>query len=178
MKYLMSLFVLVLLCSPMLAQTIDNNRHKLEKQSNESIYVDSLDISTLYKKYYSDANFLDHSYGYESINKINKLRKWSRDVEKMGYASMLGVFFLNGYLADKYDWSLWVDIPCAVVVCGAVFYTFDRWSNKLEKRASAIEEQTAYLIQVGNSWDIGVTKYTNRYDDSYNALGFGFKVMF
>lgn len=174
----MSLFVLVLLCSPMLAQTIDNNRHKLEKQSNESIYVDSLDMSTFYKKYYSEANFLDHSYGYERINKINKLKKWSRDVEKMGYASMLGVMFLNGYLANKYDWSLWIDIPCAAVVGCAVFYTFNRWSNRLEERATSIEEQTAYVIQVGNSLDIGVTKYTNRCDDSCNALGFGFKVMF
>ena len=177
MKYLMNLLVFVFFSSHMFAQNHSKEEYSLE-QNNISIYEDTLDMKKLYKKYYSEVNFLDHSYGYERINKINKLRKWSRDVEKMGYASMLGVMFLNGYLADKYDWSLWIDIPCATVVSCAMIYTFNRWSNRLEERAAAIEEQTAYLIQVGSSFDIGVTKYTNRFDDSCNALGFGLKVMF
>lgn len=176
MKYLLTTYLLLLLSLQMFAQEI--KKENLLEQHQQIIVGDTLDFSVAFTNYYDNISFLNHHYDYERINEINKLRKWSRDVEIAGYASFFAILFLNGYLVEKYDWSLWIDIPCTVVISCAVMYTFNKWSGNLKKRAEALEEHTAYFYHVGDKLDIGLAKYTSRYDSSYSGVGLGFKVLF
>lgn len=176
MKYLLTTYLLLLFSSQMFAQEI--KKENLLEQYQQIMVGDTLDVSATFMNYYDNISFLNHQYDYERINEINKLRKWSRDVEIAGLASIFAILFLNGYLAEKNDWSLWIDIPCAVAISCAVIYTFNKWSDNLKKRAEVLEEHTAYFYHVGDRLDIGLAKYTNRYDSKYSGVGLGFKVLF
>ena len=117
-------------------------------------------------------------FDYELNNQINILQKRSKDVILTGLITMLGIMFVNAELAYEYDWSLWIDIPCATVVAMGAMVPFVLWSQKLSEQASSLEQQTAYVVNLGDRLDMGITRYTSYNNICSNAVGVGLKVSF
>lgn len=140
--------------------------------------VDSLDYPVLTEDFYQNVTFLNQEFDYETKNKINRLNMWSREVMTAGFVTLLGVMFGNAILANKYDWSLWIDIPCASVIGLASMWPFVLWSNHLKEKAESLSSQTVYLYNINCRMDLGATSFTNHHDHSLRAIGVGLKVNF
>lgn len=136
------------------------------------------DIHSLYRNYYDNSTFLNHSFDYEIKNKIKSLRSSSKDVLLAGALTEIGLLLINALLVEKYDWSLWIDIPCVAIVGTAVLVPFIVWQDKLLDQASALEQQTAYLVDIGDNIDMGITMYASNKDMNTNAIGLGIKFSF
>lgn len=120
------------------------------------------ELPLLTEQFFMEQNFLSHEYNQEIKNKVSRLRMWSRDVAVAGTVALLGVMAVNGILVSNNDWSLWIDIPCATVVGMGVMIPFFTWSNRLSKKADALEAQTAFLWHTSKNMELGMTRFDTR----------------
>lgn len=146
--------------------------------STITITSDSTELPVLSKHFYQDMNFINKTYNYETKNKAERLKMWSREVETIGYATLLGIISVNAILANNNNWSLWIDIPCVTVVAIASMYPFYIWSHHLKKKAELLSSQTVYLYNINRYLDIGAASFTNTQNHSLQAVGIGLKVKF
>lgn len=130
----------------------------------------------LINDYYKNANFLNHTYDYETTNNIKYLKMQARNVLVLGFTIDLGLMAIGSALSLKYDWPLWAYIPVATVIAMGTAYSFILWSNSIKQKANAIEEHSIYLQKINDNIDLGVTRYINKNDRSDNALGLALKI--
>ena len=130
----------------------------------------------LINDYYKNTSFLNHTYDYETTNKIKYLRMQARNVMILGFTVNLGLLAIGSVLALEHEWSLWAYIPVATVITMGTAYPFFIWSNSLKQKANAIEEYSIYLHKINENIDLGVTRYINKKDRSDNALGLALKI--
>ena len=144
--------------------------------STVAVVSDSTELPILTEQFYRDVNFINQTYDYETKNKVERLKMWSREVKAMGYATLGGVLIVNAVLANHNDWSYWIDIPCATVVAMASMYPFIVWSNHLKKKAESLCSQTVYLFNITRHLGMGAVGFTNTQTHSVQAVGIGLKV--
>lgn len=133
---------------------------------------------SLIDSYYQDGSFLNHSYSYELGNRIKQLRMQKRNVVTFGFLATMGTIAYGAFLAEKYDWSLWVYIPCASVIGICETACFVSWALNLEKKAAALEQQTSYMLSMKGNIDLGLTRYGVRGQESVEGFGLAIKFNF
>ena len=161
---------------PLSAQQLPQHAASYNDATSITIVSDSTDLPILSEQFYRDVIFINQTYDYETKNKVKRLKRWSGEVMTAGYATFLGVLFVNGALAINNDWSLWIDIPCAVVVAMASMHPFIVWSNHLKKKAESLSSQTVYLFNINRHLGMGAVSFTNNQMHSLQAVGIGLKV--
>lgn len=150
----------------------------ISAQVNDKIDLHTQENFSLIESYYQDGSFLDHSYGYELNNRIKQIRMQQRHVITLGLLTTLGTLVGGGYLAVEYDWSLWAYIPCITVISLCETAGFVIWAYDLESKATALEQQTSYMLSVNDNIDLGMTRYAMRGNEYVNGLGLAIKLNF
>lgn len=150
----------------------------VDQDLRDVVIIDSLDLPILTEEFYHNVTFLNQQFDYETKNRINRLKMWSREVMTAGFVTMLGVVAVNCVIANKNDWSLWIGIPCATVVSVASMYPFILWSKHLKEKAESISSQTVYLYNINRHLELGATRFTNNHNCSLQAIGIGLKLNF
>lgn len=179
MKHIIILALLTFFSAlPLSAQQLSLHTDNNSDASTVTIVIDSTELPILTDYFYQDANFINHSFDYETKNKVERLKMWSREVDTIGYMTLLGIMFVNAALAANNDWSLWIDIPCVSVVAIASMYPFMVWSKHLKKKAESLSSQTVYLYNINRYVDLGAVSFTNTQTHSLQAVGIGLKVNF
>lgn len=154
------------------AQEATENEHvKVEVISSDSICLPKITLD-----FYNEVNFLEHAYDYDRKVKISQLKCRQRDVGKIAYATIIGIVYINSYLAVEYDWNLWIDVPCATAVAFASFYSFMIWQNRLQAKIDALSAETVYLCPISDDVNFGLAHFSSNM--SYNAFGIGIKMSF
>ena len=174
----MRMFLLTLLFVVISPQLMAFESRADSLQIERRVKCDTLVFDNLYKNYYDSTDYLLHSYDYDRIQEINNLYKWSREVQTIGYTLTLSLLLCNAVLAVHYDWSLWIDIPCATALCMIVCGSFIAWSDNLKDRAKALESETTYVLHLNNNIELGLTKYSGYNVASCQSLGLGVKFSF
>lgn len=149
----------------------ENENVKVEVNFSDSICLPKLTLD-----YYSEVNFLEHAYDYDRKVKISQLKSRQRDVVVLGVATLLGVVFINSYLAAEYDWNPWIDIPCATALALASFSPFIEWQSRLQDKIDALSTQTAYLCPISDDVNLGLAHFSSNM--SYHSFGIGLKLSF
>ncbi len=100
--------------------------------------VTSVDLPSLSLDSYYINNIADRNYNYELLNKKRYYEMWSGEVKTIGMITLLALATVNAILAEKYEWNLWIDIPCATIAGCAILIPCVLWSNNLQAKADNI----------------------------------------
>lgn len=134
------------------------------------VQIDSIKLNSFSSSFYYSKKVLERNYDFELYNKQRKLRMWSNEVRVLGYASILGVMGLGGWLAVDRGWSTWITIPSEVIVSCGIGLISNNWSNNLRKKADAIQESSLSIIEISHKSNLYITHYSMNRN---NNLGFG-----
>lgn len=172
-------FIVILLSVSMSisAQEISCGAAYLDKEvlsdTTARAIVESID---LIDDYYKNASFLNHTYDYETTNKIKYLKMQARNVLVLGLTVELGLSVVAATLFPEDDRYLWVCIPVETFIIMGMTYSLILWSNSLMKKAKAIEEHSIYIHKINDNIDLGVTHYINKSDRSEKTLGLALRI--
>lgn len=150
----------------------------ISAQVNDKADLCTQEDFSLIESYYQDGSFLDYSYSYELNNRIKQIRMQKRHVITFGFLTTLGSMTAVAFVTDKHDWPLWASIPCITVIglCEAAGFAF--WAYDIERKATALEQQTSYMLSVNDNVDLGMARYAMRGNENVNGLGLAIKVNF
>ena len=142
---------------------------------NEAENLKTTSLPSLSLEYYHDStmNVLERNYDYQLMNKKRKYEYWSKECLIIGAACIFAVSGINAWLANKYDWNLWIDIPCATVVAMGVFIPSIYVSRNLQKKADAIKIVPIAEVNINENTAIGSVMYV---DDFQQSKSFGVQV--
>lgn len=149
----------------------------------DNIYVvenqEITSLPSLSLEYYYDStmNVLERNYNYQLMNKKRKYEYWSKECLIMGAACSVAVLGINGWLANKYNWNLWIDIPCAAVVAIGVFIPFGCVGRHLQNKADAIKIVPITEVNINDDTTIGAVMYVDDFQQS-KSLGVQVKTKF
>lgn len=148
------------------------------EEINSFVQKDSIPHFGLIREFYSKQNSLTRSYDYELLNLKKKYEKWSKDITIFGYGLTLGIEFVGGFLANKYNWSLGWYIPTAtIIVCGGI-YGVSKWSNYYSQKANAIQLSPLYSLSLNDTFSIHALCISNTSVISGFGVGLGFTSKF
>ena len=140
--------------------------------------ADTITFHSPIENYYdNDVSFLNQAYLYDKMNEAAKLKMYSRNVYLAGVLVSIGMLGVNGYLVTKYNWSLWIDIPCATALAMGTMGLFVYWGVTLEKKAELIDVKTAYLMHIRDNVELGIASYSS-ISHKYDAIALGMKLTF
>lgn len=135
-------------------------------------------LSLLTTDYYHGVTFLNRTYDYELQNKQRSLKQQSVEILVLGIVAAIGTSVGGALVASDHGWSDWAIYPLQTGIIIAVGAPFCIWSNHLRKRANAIQIDTAYLLPMGKSSELGAALFTTDGQLGYRAIGIGFKTTF
>lgn len=103
--------------------------------------------------FYSDLDPFENknfSYRNEGRRKLEEQR--ARQSIRLGLMSVTALNIVNGVLADKYDWNLWVDVPAVIVASGVAMVPFFLWHKQYKNSdtsymSSQPDSTTALLLE-------------------------------
>lgn len=140
--------------------------------------TDTIEIQSLTDKFYKETEFVNRTYDYELINRINRLKMMRGEVMTIGFVAGLGVMALNSVMAIEKDWSLWIDIPVATIVSIGIMYPFIKWSLNLSKKAKVLEDEASNLYSYNPTFEVGAVGFSNPRDYTRQSVGIGVKINF
>jgi hypothetical protein len=150
-----------------------------EVQEIRDSVVNTNFVSTnILQSYYVDQSFLSHSYNYELENKIQKLKKKQSDVWVAGFATVIALEIVGGFLADEHKWNLWVYIPCATVVAMGALVPFALWQSHIDNQIYDLQQRLSTLVSLDENIDISMANYNTFLDPSKNNVGVAISVKF
>lgn len=167
------LMLLSLLCSTASSQTLEEN----DTIHNSAEAIGSRELPILPLSAYLETNSMDRSYDYKLLNKKRKLQRMSKDVTTLGFLCSIGVMVGVSVIGVEKNWSDWITIPCSSIAFFAITLPFNAWSEKLEKKANAIDVSTAYILPIDKSFSVGVSHFRNK-NDYAHSVGIGIKKTF
>lgn len=156
----------------------DANASNIQFQSPKA-QCDTVQKSfALIDSYYDTTHFLNQTYNYETANEVRKLKMQKRHVYMLGATISLGLVATGAILANKYNWPVWICIPCETVICLGTIFPFILWAQHLDDKANALESQVAYLLSINDKIDLGVARYKNYHDNRGDGFGIALQYKF
>lgn len=168
------LMLLSLLYSKASSQTLENDTIQIH---NSTEAVASRELPILPLSIYLETSSMVRSYDYKLLNKKRKLQRMSNDIATLSFLCGMGAMIGVSAIANEKNWSYWITIPCGTIAFCAVTIPLNAWSEKLEKKANAIDVSTAYILPINKSFSVGVSHFRNK-NDYAHSIGIGIKKTF
>lgn len=117
---------------------------QVERGSNDNI------IETTF---YSDLDPFDNkTFNYRFDNRQRVAEQRAKQSIRLGLMSVAALNIVNGVLADKFGWNLWVDVPAVIAASGVAMVPFFLWHKQYKNSdtsdmSSQPDSTTALLLE-------------------------------